>query len=156
MPFDLRISDGDIVVEPFDIQLNEEGLEAIGQRLAIRLQAFQGEYFLDTAFGTPWLQSILRKNPSINLVNSLLRRVVADTPGISQVLSLTTNITTDRCLEVNFRARIEEQVVDAVLQTGPEPALCIYQAPPGNDVVFTFPLGGPAPSGAANLDFNCD
>ena len=155
MPVDIRLTEGDIVVDPFDIQLNEVGLEAIAQRLAIRLRAFQGEYFLDTSFGTPWMQNIFVKNPSQNLVDTLVKKVIIETPGIEQLISFSSEITPDRCLSLVFRARIEDQIVEVQLVNDPEPLLCIYQAPPGNDVVFQFPLGGVSPSGAADLDFNC-
>lgn len=64
------------------------GLEAVWQRLVARLHMFKGEWFLDTRQGLPYFQAIFVKNPNINLVASLFRRVILDTPGVLEVRSL--------------------------------------------------------------------
>jgi len=76
MPFDLLLKNGDISIDPFDIQLNSPGLQAVGQRLAITLNTFKGEFFLNTEFGTPWFQTVFVKGVSKNLIDSALRSVL--------------------------------------------------------------------------------
>ena len=113
MPFDLRLTDGDIVIDPFDIQLNEVGLEAVAQRIAITLRAFKGEYFLNTEFGTPWYQTVLRKGVSKNLIDGQLRSVITSVEGVLQLIEYSSEISTvARLLTVNFKARVDDGVLD--------------------------------------------
>ncbi len=59
--------------------------DAIAQSLAIRLQFFQGEWFLDTRVGVPYFQRILVKNPQQADVVSILRQAILTTPGVTGI-----------------------------------------------------------------------
>ena len=119
MPFDLRLLSGDIVVDPFDLQLNEQGLEAVAQRLLITLKTFRGEYFLNTEFGAPWYQTILRKNVSKGLIDTQLREVIAAVPGVLQIVEYQSTIQAAiRQLNVTFRVRVDEGTIDVVIDVG--------------------------------------
>lgn len=59
--------------------------QAVGQAILTRLRLWQGEWFLDTTDGTPWLQNILGKqrlNPDIYIKNRIL-----GTPNVSAITS---------------------------------------------------------------------
>lgn len=113
MPFDLRLENGDIVVDPFDLQLNTQGLEAVGQRIAITLNTFKGEYFLNTEFGAPWLQTVFRKGVSKNLIDTQLKNVITAVPGVLQLLEYTSSINpTLRGMNITFKARVDEGIID--------------------------------------------
>ena len=113
MPFDLRLKSGDIVVDPFDLQLNIQGLEAVGQRIAITLNTFKGEYFLNTEFGAPWLQTVFRKGVSKNLIDTQLKNVITAVPGVLQLLEYTSSInSTLRGMTITFKARVDEGIID--------------------------------------------
>lgn len=120
MPFDLLLnSAGDIVIDPFDLQLNTKGLEAVGQRLDITLRTFKGEYFLNTEFGAPWYQTVLKKGASKNLIDTQLRAVIVGVTGVLQLLEYSSVITSDvRNLEVTFKARVDEGTVDGSINFG--------------------------------------
>jgi hypothetical protein len=77
-------TDGDIDVSGMELHLVEDG-EAIEQHAEFRLRFVKGEYFLDETLGTPYFQEILIKNPDLVAVRSILRRVVAETPGVVSV-----------------------------------------------------------------------
>lgn len=62
-----------------------DGREAIAQHLRIRLRFFLGEWFLDERQGIPFYRDILVKNPSRRLVESILKRVIVDTPGVDSL-----------------------------------------------------------------------
>lgn len=58
------------------------GDEAVAQRLLFTLRHFQGEWFLDTEFGVPWFQKVLRKNPEGVVVEAVLKQAILATEGV--------------------------------------------------------------------------
>jgi len=99
---------GDLLVEGGDLQILE-GVDSIEQHVAIRLQFFQGEWFLDTRIGIPYFTNILVKNPDLGAVRFLLRNAVATTPGIDKIERF--DLAFDaaaRKLSVDFEASTEE------------------------------------------------
>ncbi len=81
-------SDGDLVISKGQLQLVPK-LESIAQAVQCRLRLFQGEWFLDTSIGVPYLQQVFVKGPNLPLVRSLLRKTILETPGVRAVQSLT-------------------------------------------------------------------
>lgn len=61
------------------------GVDAIRQHLAIRLQLFRGEWFLDTRVGIPYYQSILIKNPDLIAVRGIYTQAILATPGVESI-----------------------------------------------------------------------
>jgi len=59
-----------------------DGTDAIAQHLLIRLRFFKGEFFLDRLLGVPYYESILLKNPNLNVVRNLFRETIIETPGV--------------------------------------------------------------------------
>ena len=55
------------------------------QKLAARFKFFLGEWFLDARQGIPYYQSVFVKNPDLDLIRSLFRKVILTTPGIKQI-----------------------------------------------------------------------
>lgn len=82
------------------------GIDAIKQKVKLRLRFFLGEWFLNTAEGVAWRQNILIKNPNITVVNTLIKKAILGTEGIDGLLSfeLITNNST-RTLTINFKAQ---------------------------------------------------
>lgn len=158
MPFDLRLTDRDIVIAPYDLQLNEVGKEAVAQRIAIQLNTFRGEYFLDTEFGTPYYQTILRKGVSLPLVDGELKDVIRGVQGVIRIVEYSSElIRADRELKVRFKALVDDGIVDADLDLGAGTAFCVYVPPGPMNIVYLrtaqplvqFPVGG------ANLNLEC-
>lgn len=89
------------------------GVEAIGQAIGFRLRTFLGEWFLDRRRGVPYRRDILRRNPDLEVVRSVLRRTILGTPGVLSVpeLSVTLDRRTRRLL-VGFLAKTIEGDVD--------------------------------------------
>lgn len=73
---------GDLLLTNGDLTLVSD-IDAIGQHLKQRLSFFLGEWFLDNGAGVPYFQLILVKNPNFALVETVLRNVVLETPGIT-------------------------------------------------------------------------
>lgn len=77
--------DGDLELPPRLVA----GVDAIVQRLRIRLRFWHGAWFLDTKQGIPYIESVLVRAPDLALVESLFRRVILGTLGISAIKEFT-------------------------------------------------------------------
>lgn len=100
--------DGDLAIPVRIIR----GPEAIIQRINSRFGFFLGEWFLDRRLGVPYYRDVLVKNPSIPLVTSVFRRVLAGTPGVERVLSFKASLApATRTLTASFEALLEDQTV---------------------------------------------
>ena len=62
------------------------GRDEIAQTVRTRLRLFLGEYFRDITIGTPWFQSILVKSTTLSSKDAQLKRVITQTPGVTQLL----------------------------------------------------------------------
>lgn len=70
---------------------------AVGQAVLTRLRLWQGEWFLDTTDGTPWLQDILGHNTNYDLE---IQKRILDTPGVTEIVSYSSNVDSARGLSV--------------------------------------------------------
>ncbi len=103
---------GDLAVVDFDLAL-VEGAAQVGQRLKTRLKSFLGEWFLDTDFGVPYFQEILKKGPDLNRVIAVIQeQILAD----AEVLEITDFQTTydngARAFSYRFRVNTVFGVVE--------------------------------------------
>jgi hypothetical protein len=80
---DMKLTGGDISIVTLDA--------AIRQRLLQTLRLFLGEWFLDTSAGVPYYQSILVKNPNLDVVQASIKNAILSTPGITELLSFNFN-----------------------------------------------------------------
>jgi hypothetical protein len=78
---------GDIVHDGRRLQRVAD-LEAIAQSLRTRLATFKGEWFLDENYGVPWFQTILGTKIPQAAIREVFRKVIAETPGVAQILKL--------------------------------------------------------------------
>ncbi|MBW2672060.1 MAG: hypothetical protein JRD89_01425 [Deltaproteobacteria bacterium] len=82
-------ADGDIsLTDSGDFELVTDA-EAVGQHLQMRLLTFLGEWFLDKNVGVPYFQKIFGKKAKFATTRSILRAVVATTPGIKTIEEFT-------------------------------------------------------------------
>lgn len=56
-----------------------DNAEGVAQNVMTRLALWQGQWFLDTSEGTPWLQQILGKH---NAVDAVIKTRILETPGV--------------------------------------------------------------------------
>lgn len=59
-----------------------DGVAYIRQKLAARFKFFLGEWFLDQREGVPYYRDVFVKNPNLDLIRSLFRRLILGTPGV--------------------------------------------------------------------------
>jgi hypothetical protein len=62
------------------------GAERVRQQLLVKLKLWRGEWFLDTDFGTPYLQSILGKQLTLSGAIVALRRSILEVDSVRQIL----------------------------------------------------------------------
>ena len=76
----------------------------LAQRIQCRLQTFKGECFLDREIGVPYYEEILKKNPDLGRIRSLLSSVISGVDGVDKILSLDLSFDRKtRMLSVTFR-----------------------------------------------------
>ena len=76
----------DLLVSGIDLGL-VDGAEQVRQQLLIKLKLWQGEWFLDTEFGTPYLQQILGKQLTMSGAIVALRKSILEVQGVTQITS---------------------------------------------------------------------
>ena len=88
--------DGDIYLVNGDAQTTSIGAEDLAQRLRIRLNTFQGEWFMDNTLGIDWWNRVMGKNRSKMAVDALIQDAILKEPDALQIVSYTSSISTDR------------------------------------------------------------
>lgn len=78
------------------------------QRLRIKFQFLQKEWFLDTRQGVPWYQRILIKGSSERVNRSIFRKIIEGDPGVARLITLrySLNVGTRR-LTLDFAAKLK-------------------------------------------------
>lgn len=77
-------NDGDLDDSDGEWKLTD-GADSVRQHWQIRNKFFLGEYFLDSRLGIAYFQTILVKGVAFNVVRTIFRRVLQDTPGVATV-----------------------------------------------------------------------
>ena len=100
---DIRLnSDHDLDVNSLDLSLVDKA-EQVRQQLLIKLRLFTGEWFLDTDFGTPYLQSILGKQLTLSASIAAIRKSILEVEGVNSIVELSYDFSAQtRRLSVTF------------------------------------------------------
>lgn len=61
--------------------------EAVGQHARQRLKTFNGEWFLDTTAGVPWLDEILGRGYDAALAEAVIKGEILDTDAVIEITS---------------------------------------------------------------------
>lgn len=84
--------------------LRTEAAEVVAQRLSIRLQTFLGEWFINTAYGVPYWQSILGKKITKTRVDRIFQEQILAERGVREITSFSSTLQ-NRIYEMSFRVR---------------------------------------------------
>lgn len=107
-------SDHDIDVSALDLRLVSDA-EQVRQQLLIKLKLWRGEWFLDTEFGTPYLQSILGKQLTLSGAIAALRKSILEVEGVRQIVSFNYKFSNaTRLLQVEFTADTPYGIVEVI------------------------------------------
>jgi len=101
---------GDIQITNGRTTLVTDPVQAGCIKLRNRFQLFLGEWFRDTRVGLPWFQYILIKNPSIPVVQNILRRVIVSTPPFISATVTVTPPDGQRRASASFTAVVDPKV----------------------------------------------
>lgn len=77
---DLHLKDADLLIIG--------AAKRVAQQVKVTLLTFEEEWFLDTAFGVPYLDKILVKRPRRQEIETILRERIKDVPGVSGVAEM--------------------------------------------------------------------
>jgi len=90
---DLELSNGALVWT--------DQTDAIAQDIRVRLRWFRGEWFIDRRTGFPWFERVLGHKIRSRIAESLLRRAILSTPGVTAIREMTVSVV-DRRLYTMF------------------------------------------------------
>ncbi len=95
------------------------GVDALAQRLLMRLQTHLGEWFADPTVGLPWRQwAGLRPLPP-GLVRARVRAVVESLPGVTAVRDVVVTADDDtRSMDIDIDVVYEREVVNLGYRVG--------------------------------------
>ncbi|MEQ9868715.1 hypothetical protein ABRP77_05375 [Pectobacterium odoriferum] len=79
--------------------------EAVAQAVKTRFELWLGQWFLDTAAGTPWIQSVLGKQRP-DAYSLAIRQRILETQGVSSISEFNTTVNS-ATRRVSFTATIE-------------------------------------------------
>jgi hypothetical protein len=97
---DLLIVDGNFVYI--------DGPEEVGQVLKTRLQVYQGEFFYDSSFGVPYLQTLASQNGQLALDISI-KNTILSTEGIKEIIQFQTEFdSVNRIYTVNTIIKLDD------------------------------------------------
>lgn len=90
-----------LATETWDLFLDETGnislrksetldelVDLICQRVKCRLQTFRGECYLDRNMGVPYFKEVMKKNPDLGKVRSLLAATIVGVEGVKSLEEL--------------------------------------------------------------------
>jgi hypothetical protein len=105
-------SNHDLDVSSLDLRLVTDA-NAVGQQLLIKLKLWRGEWFLDTEFGTPYLQSILGKQLTLSGAITALKKSILEVDGVQAITSFSYAFDRQaRSLLVSFEAKTPYGIIE--------------------------------------------
>lgn len=72
------------------------GAKAVAQHIRQRLRAFQGEWFLDTTAGVPWLAELLGKQYDPTMAEAVVKAEILDTDAVTEITSFSVGFEKNR------------------------------------------------------------
>lgn len=102
----------DLDVSTLDLKLIGAA-EQVRQQLLIKLKLWRGEWFLDTEFGTPYLQEILGKQLTLSGALAALKQSILEVSGVQRIVTFTYAFSNStRKLTVDFSAETPFGIVE--------------------------------------------
>jgi len=100
-------SSNDLTLTSGSISRTDEGDQVV-QHVRTRLLFYEGEWFLDTDAGIPYIQEVFIKPANIALTEGLIKAEITQTPGVEKLISFVSDFNkTTRTLTVDFEALTE-------------------------------------------------
>lgn len=108
---DIKTVDGKWVFVNGNIQF-VDGAERVRQQLEFRLSLWRGEWFLDTAIGTPYQQEILGKALTVEGAIAAIKQEILKVEGVNTITDFTYDFSRkDRKLTINFECATDYGII---------------------------------------------
>lgn len=108
---DFRLTDNKIVFTNGLLQF-VDGAERVRQQIEFRLNLWEGEWFLDSEFGTPYLQDVLGKQVTLNGALSAIRAEILAVDGVTGIVEFSYKFDREnRKLSIDFTANTDYGLV---------------------------------------------
>ena len=104
---------GDISFTNGESTVTSIGAEDLAQRIRIRLNTFQGEWFMDNTLGIDWFNRVMGKNRSKMAVDALIQEAILEEPDALQIIAYSSSISSDRRFGCSFRVRTENGAISS-------------------------------------------
>jgi len=104
----LDTTTGDLVFINGKCPVTQLQADVVAQRLRIKLYTFYGEWFLNTTIGVPYIQQIFGKVRSKPTVDLIFQGLIAADPGVIEIISFTSEISTNRGYTMTFSVRVAD------------------------------------------------
>jgi len=111
---DIKLDDnGDISFTNGESSVTSIGAEDLAQRIRIRLNTFQGEWFMDNTLGVDWWNRVMGKNRSKIAVDAIIQEQILLEPDALQIVDYSSSISKERVFSCSFRVRTENGAISA-------------------------------------------
>ena len=92
----------DLDTSKLDLSLVSDAKQ-VRQQLLIKLKLWAGEWFLDSEFGTPYIQNILGKQLTLSGAAAAIKKSILEVNGVRQINSFNYKFSNEtRILKVDF------------------------------------------------------
>ncbi len=109
----LETSSHDLLIEGGDISLFEKIENQTVQAVKIRLQNYQGNWFLDLNNGIPYYQQIFGYNNTKDIADTYIKTTIKNTENITSITNYSSYIE-DNKLKVTFSAKTLSGSIDNI------------------------------------------
>ncbi len=118
--YDVKLSGThDIEISADNDLLLVGGAGRIRQQIKVTLLTWLGEWFLDTRFGVPYLERVLKKNPNFSHIRGIIRGKILAVPGVKSIKSLVLSFDRPtRLLTITYEADTDEGIVKDEVSSG--------------------------------------
>lgn len=130
IPFDLKLdTSNDLSLSSGDLTLTTTATEMCVQTLGITLNTYQGEWFMNSLFGIPYLQEIIGVARKKDTVDKIFLAAIADNDYVDSIDSYTSSFDRDdRYYTMTVTVVVAEQTVSTTFSTRPSQEF-IYPTP---------------------------
>lgn len=103
---DSNIGSHDIAFVSNDFQLTQTEDQSLAQRLTVKLRTFEGEFYLDSSVGIPYISDIFGKNRSLDSIKAIFQNAIVEEEEVLGLTSLDLSLDkANRTLSVTFNVR---------------------------------------------------
>lgn len=99
---------GDMLFVNGTAPVTEDFTESVAQRVFITLRTFEGEWYLNTTVGVPYLERILGQKVEKSVVDRILQEKILGVDGVVDIVAFTSQFLPRRGYECKFTLRTTE------------------------------------------------